>query len=83
LLEDDTLQRAWIRFDSRVGNFIETMNVDPSGPTLIDGVPLANPYEYNMKLKRQFLTGFRKQYSEFYFATLSKLMRDKELIYQK
>ena len=86
LLQDDTLQKKWIKFDTQISNCISVLNLnsDFHSDIVIDGQKSLTPDSlYTDKYKHQWFTAFRSQYENFWASTAMKLMNDKELLYQK
>jgi hypothetical protein len=85
LLEDDTLQKKWIHFGGNISTCIRILKINP-GSVTIDGKKLSfedgQAYEAQIKIN-WFNKTFNKQFDDFLGSTLIKLMRDKELMYQK
>lgn len=86
LLQDDTLQIQWIKFESQIANCKRIVNLGPNDAVLTigdDKKPIPADEKGKQTFKLQWMKIFQQQFDVFYAATSMKLMRDKELLYQK
>lgn len=85
LLEDDTLEKIWIKFYPRISDCITTLNNFNFKSTTVfeENKSFTPDSTYMEKYKRQGFNLFMDNFGRFNFSTNMKLMKDKELLYQK